>query len=119
MMQKGVFTLWRTQPWGERAIAYEKRRWAERADAMVVCIDPRNGRTLWRKVFPRAAANAQNHKGAGNNPTPDAADRGGVRPLVARKTKRLLQFVPARLGPALRDGHLTNAGQQTQEHPCQ
>ncbi|MCC5830924.1 MAG: PQQ-binding-like beta-propeller repeat protein [Phycisphaeraceae bacterium] len=72
--RQGIFPLWRTHPWGEQAIAYEKRRWAERADAVVVCIDPRNGRTLWRKVFPGVAANAQDHKGAGNNLTPAVAD---------------------------------------------
>lgn len=65
---------WRNQPWGPLAVEYESRRWGGSADQVVVCIDPRNGRTLWRQVFPDAAANAQCHKGAGNNLTPAVAD---------------------------------------------
>ncbi|MCC5828069.1 MAG: PQQ-binding-like beta-propeller repeat protein [Phycisphaeraceae bacterium] len=65
---------WQQLPWGPLAAEYEKRRWYGAADQVVVCIDPRNGRTLWRKVFPGVAANAQDHKGAGNNLVPAVAD---------------------------------------------
>jgi len=60
--------------YGQKAYDEQFRRFSIGADDVVLCLDARSGRRIWKKVFVGKGANWQDHKGGYNNNTPVYGD---------------------------------------------